>query len=543
MSGAPTKKRLLILGGGLAGAHLAARIKGRLQLQDNLDIGIVDYNNASVWHGLLPQVISGLVQAQYTLAPLRRAVHGVTHYNNMIERIDLPNRRVFVSRGDERAQMILEYDYLALILGSVTDVNRFPGIVEHGFQTKTIGDAMHLRNHLIDMLEQASMEPDPAERRRMLTFVVAGAGFAGVEIGGQSNEFIRSILRFYPSIQPSEIRFVLLSNSPRILPALSEELAARTMRFLEAQGVEFRTGISIASATAATAILTTGERIPTRTVIVTVGIGTNPVVADLPVDFVHGRIACDQYCRVLDWPGVYAVGDNAAIPDLQRGGFYPPTGIAAFGGATSAADNILADLRGQRPHECRILPFEALLPTKGYCLMQFGGLKLDGPAAGVFLRLVWLVNMHTWQHRTMLASDWILRAIFPRDISQLPLSRTDTIVPMRFAPGEVIIREGDPGSRFYIITEGEVEVIRELPDGPEEAVARLGSGQHFGEIALIYGVTRTATIRALVETQVLSLARQDFNALVKHLPALRDAFDSHLRKIGGVPEREGSGTP
>jgi CRP-like cAMP-binding protein len=113
----------------------------------------------------------------------------------------------------------------------------------------------------------------------------------------------------------------------------------------------------------------------------------------------------------------------------------------------------------------------------------------------------------------------------PADIAQLKVARSDAIVPLRFDAGETIIRQGEPGSRFYIITEGSVEVVRANGTGPEEQLARLGPGQYFGEVALLEDVTRTATVRALVDTKVMSIARQDFRTLVQHLPALRAASD------------------
>ncbi|HEU5327577.1 MAG TPA: FAD-dependent oxidoreductase [Thermomicrobiales bacterium] len=517
--------RVLILGGGHAGVHAARHLLKARRSGDRLDVTLVDYQNAEVFHGLMPQMVSGAVQPQHALLPLRQLLPGATIYTYEVERIDLPNRRVLLGRGDERSQLTLEYDYLVLALGSVTDVSRFPGLLEHGLQTKTVGDIFHLRNHLLDVLERASIEQDPEERRRLLTFVVAGTGFAGVEIGAQANALVRGALRYFPGIAAGEIRFVLLGTASRLLPALNEGLARRAARHLERCGVELRLNTGLASATAATATLTTGEQIPTRTLIVTVGIGTHPLVAGLPVELTRGRIACDQFCRVLDWPRVYAIGDNAAIPDLKTGQPYPATALLAFAEGEQAAANILAEIRGRRLRPCRAEDVAAALLTKGYALAEIKGIQLEGLPAALIWRLVFLALIKPWDRRLALTAGWLIDALAPRDIAQLRVSRSDTIVPMRFAAGEVIVHQGEPGSRFYIVTEGEVEVVRETPDG-ETPLARLGPGQYFGEIALLRDTERTATVRAAVDTRVLSIARQDFSTLVQHFGVLRDSLSA-----------------
>src|SRR5437764_11320836 len=206
--------------------------------------------------------------------------------------IDLAGRRVVVGQDEEGERLDLGYDYLVLALGSVTDVSRLPGLVEHGLQTKTMGDILHLRNHVIDMLEAASVEQDAEERRRILTFVVVGAGFAGVEICSQANQLVRDSLRFYPSIQESEVRFIILNDTMRILPALPDELVDRAVRYMQRSGIELRLGVRLTGATGTTATLSNGEVIPTRSIIATVGIGTNPIIPPLGLELVHGRIKC-----------------------------------------------------------------------------------------------------------------------------------------------------------------------------------------------------------------------------------------------------------
>ena len=224
-------RQVVILGGGHAGVRCAQELARRRRPSDNLEIVLISRENTEVWHGLMPQILSGVLQPQHVLVPLRDFLPGVRVYTYDIEEVDLAAKRVTLTRGDEGRQIVLEYDDLVLALGSVTDLSRFRGLQEHGLLTKTIGDFVYMRNHLIDMLETAAVETDPDERRQLLTFVIAGAGFAGIEIASEANEFIRSSLRLYPSINPAEIRVIELDIVARIL--LPSNRASRTGQCVE----------------------------------------------------------------------------------------------------------------------------------------------------------------------------------------------------------------------------------------------------------------------------------------------------------------------
>jgi NADH dehydrogenase len=525
------QRRVVILGGGHAGVRCAQELARRRRPADNLEIVLVSRDNVEVWHGLMPQVLSGVLQPQHVLVPLREFLPGVVVYTYGVEEVDLSGHRVTLSR-DEGRQITLDYDYLVLALGSVTDLSRFRGLQEHGLQTKTIGDFVYLRNHLIDMLETAAVEPDPEERQRLLTFVIAGAGFAGIEIASEANEFIRSSLRFYPSIHPDDIRVIEVDIVTRILPAFEEDLADRAVRRMRRRGIDLRLGVGLSDATAGSVTLANGERIGTRTIIVTVGVGTNPLLAKLPVQLVRGRVKCDESCRVDGWPEVFAVGDNAAVP-APSGEPYPAMLLVAFTEGRQVARNIVAAVRGQPPERFRFKRFgDVALLSRGYGLAQVKGLKLHGWPAAMFARSLFLTYMPTWRRRFALLLHWSSSAIFRRDISQLRMGRSDAVVPMRFSAGEMIVREGDIASRFYIITSGEVEVIQQV-DGVERQLRRLGPGRHFGELALLHNSKRTASVRAVTDTTLLAIARQDFTSLVGHMPELQQAVEADSLPLVG----------
>jgi NADH dehydrogenase len=472
----------------------------------------------------MPPIISGTLQAQHVLIPLREVLPGVKLYIGEMEAIDLDRRSVTLAGDREGQQLVVEGNVLVLALGSVTDLSRFPGLQEHGLQTKTIADFIHLRNHLIAALDAASIEPDVDERRRLLTFVVAGAGFAGIEIASETNELIRGALRAYSSLDPSEIHVISVDILTRILPTFNDRLAARALGRLQSRGIDVKLGVGLKEATATGVLLGNGERIATATVIATAGIGTNPLLKALPLELDRGRVRCDDRCRVVGRPGVYAIGDDAAVPG-PGGTALPAMVRVAFSEAEQAAHNILAELRGQPTHPSRYRSMgEVAMLSRSYGLAQIRGLSLAGWPASLVSRWLFLSFMPTWRRRLALLLHWQFSRLFPHDLTPLPLGRSNLVVPMRFGAGDVIVREGEIARRFYIIREGEVEVVQQA-DGSDRRIRRLGPGESFGELALLQRGARTATVKALTDLSVLSIAREDFGVLAAEVPALRQAWD------------------
>ena len=515
--------RVAVLGGGHAGLAVARELINRGR--GRVEVAMVSRDTAMLWHGLMPQVISNLIQPQDALVSLRRVLPGATIYPYEIRGIDVDARRVVLVRGAEREDLVLDADYLVFALGSATDLSSHPGLAEHGLQALTFGDAFHLRNHVLDMLELAEIEDDPVERSRMLTFVVAGGGFGGVEISAEINGLIRDTLRFYPKLRAADIKVILLSGSSRILRAIDRRLAERATRRLTGWGVDVRLRVSVQSATATAAVLSDGTEILTRTLVVTTGLATHPLLASTGLSLQDGRVACDEHCRVRERTGLYAAGDNAWIPDPKTDEPLPPTATAAKATGQLVARNILAELDSRPLEPIKPVKFHAAALNRTYGLVQTGRVRFDGHLAAFVWRWQSLRAIPSWYRRTTLLLDWILSSAFPRDVTQLRIARTNAVLPMRFGAGEVVVRQGDPGTRFYVITAGEAEVLQRGRDGTERVVTTLGPGRYFGEIALLRGARRTATVRALTDLNLVSLDRKDFGTLVRVLPHLLDTAE------------------
>jgi NADH:ubiquinone reductase (H+-translocating) len=523
MSQDPT--RILILGGGFGGVYTALALEKLLAREirrGEVEVGLVSRENYIAFQPMLPEVISGSIGVLDVITPIRRLCPSTSLYTRTIESIDLAHRSVRSTAGFGSRQHHLHFDHLVVALGNVTSFAGLPGLAEYALPFKSLGDALALRNRLIHTLEEAAIEPDPAVRRALLTFVVAGGGFSGVEAVAELNDFVRAAARSFRTVRPEEIRVVLLHAGGLILPELPRSLAEFAQRLLMKRGVEIRLDTRLAGATADTALLAGGDRIPTRTLVSTVPSGPNPLVAMLPVKKERGRILVDAHLRVPEVPGLWAVGDCAAARDAASGDFCPPTAQHATRQAACVARNIAATVKGT---ERKAFAFTALgkMGSLGRrsAVAEVFGLKLSGFLAWWLWRTVYLMKLPGLDRKIRVATDWTLDLILPPDLVQLKTDRALGVRREYFEPGQVVFREGDRGDWLYIVTEGEVDVLRTEPGGGEQPVRRLGAGDCFGEIALVSDSDRSATVRAVSATSVLAVDRDAFQAMFASLPPLR----------------------
>jgi NADH dehydrogenase len=533
--------RILILGGGFGGVYTAIRLEHRLRRElrrGAVEIALVSRDNYLTFQPMLPEVVSGSIGILDTITPIRRLCPRTDLYTRAIEEIDLSRRRVTLAAGVGSRQLDLSYDHLVIALGNVTSFAGQPGLSEHALPFKYLGDALALRNHAIHALEEADIERDPEARKSLVTFVVAGGGFSGVEAVAELNDFVRAAARSFRNIRSEEIRVVLLHAGELILPELPSDLATFAQRLLARRGVEVKLRTRLAGATAEAALLAGGERIATRTLVSTVPGGPNPVVGALACPKDRGRIVTDSYLAVPGHPGVWAVGDCALVVDARTGQPCPPTAQHAIREGRCAAANIAATVRGE---PLRAFAFDALgkMGSLGHrsAVAEVFGLRLSGFLAWWLWRTVYLMKLPGLDRKIRVAVDWTLDLLLPSDIVQL---RTDRAVSLRrehFEPGQAIFREGDHGDWLYFIEDGEVEVRKRLPGQGDTLIRRLGPGDCFGEIALLGDHVRTASTRSLTSANVLALDRGACQALLSTLPPLRDFFNRLLEeRVGERPE-------
>jgi NADH dehydrogenase len=523
----PRRHEVLILGGGFGGAYTALELEKRLRHRTDVGVTLISRDNFFLFQPMLPELVSGSIETLHILTPLRRLLPRTQVFTGDVQAIDFEAREVLVSTGLEDRVYPVAFDSLVVALGSVTDLSRFPGLTEHAIMGKTVGDGFGLRNHALDMLEKADAEGDPEERARMLTFAVAGGGFSGVEVMGELADLLHDALPLYPGIDRRELRLVLIQSGPRILPEVNERLADFGRRKLEQKGIEVLTGSGISALTPTEAVLRDGSLLPTRTLVATIGNRPHPLVESLPCcRNERGAVIVDEYLQTTE-AGVYALGDVAAVPDLKNGGTCPPTAQYAIREARYLAHNLLATLDGGRklPFSFGALGQLASL-GRGSAVAEVAGMQLSGWLAWWLWRGVYLSKLPSKERKVRVLADWFLGAVLPRDTARLKLDRTTSMARMHYQPGQCIVEQGDVGSRFFLIVQGKVEVVRIEPGGAEHHLNELGPGEYFGEMALLRGTRRNATVRAATPVDLLSMERGDFMALATHGPFFKERLDA-----------------
>src|ERR687885_855950 len=351
--------RVLILGSGFAGVEVLRRLQRKFRKKDNIDITLVSRDNFLLFTPMLHEVSSGTIEIRHIVTPVRTFIKKANFYGANIQSIDLQNKKVIVthkigklSEPTPYKQHVLEYDYLVIALGSETSFFGMEDIKRHSFTMKTVDDAIVLRNHVLNILEQASLERENSElRKSLLTFVVVGGGFGGVETVGELNDFVKETVReFYKNISISDIKIILVNSHGKILPELGEELGNFALQKLKKKGVQFIMNTHVKGATAATAELDDGNVIPTYTLIWTAGVHPGKVISNLDCDHdKHHRIICNNYLELSGYEGegVYALGDCASITDPHTGKPYPPTAQHAIRQGKVAAKNVVYSIEGK----------------------------------------------------------------------------------------------------------------------------------------------------------------------------------------------------
>jgi len=411
-------KRLVILGGGFGGVYAALSLEKIFRRDDSIEIVLLSDENFLLFTPMLPEVPSSSIEAKHIISPLRAFFCKVKFQNSEVRAINLERRTIVVSHCSACGERELEFDCLVLALGSVINFYGLPGVVENALPMKTLSDAMALRNHVIHVFEHADLEDDPRMRKAMLTFVVAGGGFAGTETVAELRDFAYPARRFYANINPEEVRVVLVHHGGRIMPEIGDRLANYALKKLRARGVEVLLNTGVKSATADWVELTDGQTIPTRTLVWTAGVSAHPLLARLPfARNKRGQIIVNSSLEVPGSTGVWALGDCAEIPNPRTGHPYPPTAQHAVREGKIVAQNIAAFVRGGRKREFMFRPLGVLASLgRRSAVAEICGLRFSGFFAWWLWRTIYLFKLPGLERKVRVAMDWTLDLFFHRDI-------------------------------------------------------------------------------------------------------------------------------
>jgi NADH:ubiquinone reductase (H+-translocating) len=423
--------RILILGGGFAGMTVAENLEQVFGADPTVSFTLVSEANAMLFTPMLAEVAGGSLEPTHISAPLRTSLHRTAVVRGRVTKIDLESRCVLLEGDDlkpgsrEHATNAIFYDELVLALGSVSNYLGLEGVRSTAFDFKTLLDAIRIRNHVIDLFERAEREADRTRRRQMLTFVVAGGGFAGVEIAGALNDFARGILIDYPRLELDDLQIVLVHARDRILPELSETLGRYALDRLRDRGVTFELETRVVDAQPGKVILTSKE-IATETLIWTAGTAPHPLLRQLPFELERrGAVLVDSTLKVKGQTDIWALGDCASVTDAATGQACPPTAQFALREARTLARNLHAKRRGRSltPFHFDSLGALCVVGHQTACaelIVPYINkvLRFSGLFAWLLWRGIYLSKLPGLERKVRVLVDWTVELFFPRDIVQ-----------------------------------------------------------------------------------------------------------------------------
>ena len=551
----PDLPRIVIVGAGFGGAF-TARYLSRLY-RGKIEIELINNNNYFIFQPLLPEVASGVVNAQDAVTPLRAMLPKVRHRQAEVKQIDFDHKRVHVLQGRRRRMIKISYDHLVLAVGQRVDLSLFPGLAEHSLSMKTLADAFSLRNRILQCLEFADVTGNPKLKRLFLSFVVVGGGFSGVETLGELQDMIRRALRYYPNIKLSEVRCTLLQRGDRILPELPSSLADYACRKLSKRGVEILLNTSLHGATGAYVETGDGRIIPTATIIATIGNGPIPLLVEHPrLHLERGKVPVNRCLQVEHLDSVWAVGDAALIPmhnDGEEPVYAPPTAQFAIREAHRLAHNIMAVLN-DRPVQAFQYKSQGMLASLGAYqgAADIFGIRISGVSAWAVWRGFYMLKLPGFATQLRVALNWIFDYFIPRTIVEIEQPERPAVRFANFRKGDRLFDRGELLDGFYLVLDGQLEVRTPDPGGGKDFVKIVAPQQHLGDRIVSYNTVCRGRVTALQNTEVMIINQQDFVRLRKSFHLL----DNYLREqtgkkypshfyghIEGMESDDGTATP
>jgi NADH dehydrogenase len=542
--GAP---RVVVLGGGYVAINVCKALR-RPVAERRIDLTVVSGENYQCFHGFVGEMVTGRLSPSHILSPVRRLFAPAHVHVGEIQRIDLAGKRAVVARQLDGHRTEVTWDHVVIALGTADRTDAYPGLLEHAFKLREYRDCFALKNHIITMFEQADIESDPEERRRLLTFFVAGGGYAGTEVIGELSDFARRLCeREYPRVDHAECRFVLVHPGPTILPELCGDDGTGAKAFpglvefatnrITELGVEIRTETRVAFATPNEVTLSNGERIPTRTIVSTVGTRPHEIVESLPLPKdSRGRIRTERSGQVVGFQDVWAGGDCSAFP-MPRGGDSPSVALYAYKHGTHIGKNFERMLvRGRTPRKFRFPGLgQGASVGRRSAVVELYGIQITGLLAWVIWRVLLTYYFPSWDRRLHLIADWAIWPLVGRDVVAMRVGDGGDYDVRHnvYSEGEIIVTEQRAGRYIHIIVDGEVEILHSS-DGRELVLKTLGPGDTFGQRWLESFETESARAKTVVRT--LALRREQAPRLQEVMRSAAPIIgeSAHFPTIGGA---------
>lgn len=460
---------VVIAGGGFAGAY-CARVLGKALGADGVKrVALIAERNVLVFHPMLAEVAGAALSPLDVVNPLRQFCDNVNVLQGAIQKIDWAQKHLVLDGGRFTRNHVVEFDHLVLTLGSVTDMSRVPGMSDHAWPMKSVADALRLRAALINRLEEANLVEDEALRRRLMTFVVVGGGYTGVETAGQIMDLLREVRSLYANLRDTPPKVILVHSRAHLLEEIGEKLGDYAQRVLEKRGMEMRLNTRVMEVTAAKVILQDGSFIEAHTVICTVGNAPSPVVLDLAKQLGmtadKGRVEVEATMRVKGVDKLWASGDCASVPWNDRGEVKvaPPTAQFAMRQGRQLGENLARVLKGAgaelRPFSYRYMGQLATVGERE-AVAEIFGMHFSGFIAWWMWRTIYLAKLPGAGRKFRVMVDWTFDLFFARDISVVLPPPEDILRAIHLEKGESLFEAGQKVRAFYFVKRGSVELLK-----------------------------------------------------------------------------------
>ena len=433
------RKRIVVLGGGFAGVECTRELEKHFENEPDVEIVLVSEDNFLLFTPMLPQVASGMIETRHIVMPIRTITKKAIFYEGRVKNIDPYGKIVNLWGSSDKRGVSLHYDHLVVALGSETNFFGMNDLEKNAYQMKTLNDAVLVRNRIIDMLEQAENETNPILKKSLLTFVVVGGGFAGVETAGELMDLLLDVTKYYRNITAKDIKVIILEALPAILPGFSDNLAKFAQTKLKERGISIQLKTAVTSFDGEEIMIkkldtaksdavddSKIESIQTRTLIWTAGVTPVNTIKRSLFKTEKGKIIVNENLEVMDFPGVFAIGDCALFLDPTTKRPYPPTAQIAEAQAKVAAFNLhsLIHNSDKKKFEYKSKGQMAII-GKRTGIALFLGMNIHGLLAWILWRNVYLSKIPTWDKRFRVFLDWTADVLFDRDISRLKFMRRE----------------------------------------------------------------------------------------------------------------------
>jgi NADH dehydrogenase len=519
-----SKNRIIIVGGGFGGVKCAKTLSRELPEAEN-ELVLFNEENHLVFSPLLAEAVGSSVNPLDIVVPLRHLLPGVFCRTEEVCKIDPEASEIELRMEDEETGR-MNYDQLVIACGNSTNLHVVPGMADYAFPLKNVADAIALRAHIMEEMEKAEICGDEERRRWHLTFIVVGAGYSGVEVAGEINDLVRSSARYFQNFDASDVKVQLVHSRREILPEISSGLRKFAREKMEEAGVKVWLNQCVIQASQDGVMLKSGEFLAGGTIVCTIGNAPTPLVANLEVEKEQGRLVTRPDMRLNDWPNIWAIGDCALIINEHDGRPAPPTGQFAEREGKQCARNIIRVIDGYETEAFSFKPLGELCSIGGHtAVAEIFGRELAGFLAWFIWRGIYLFKLPSWTRRFQVGLDWLLLLLFPRDLSHLRTRETDRVSQTHYRSGDFIFQHGEPRTDFYLVVDGEVEVLRRTKqDETYRAVEVLGPGSFFGEKSLVDGEPRLSSVRARTSVDVLVMGKNVITQVSPILGPFRNAL-------------------